>query len=464
VPFLFRAHIPARHGWRKRQRSAQHWQFQQFLRLDRSKDIVRAVVKAAPKHLPFPQPGRKTNLAHANGAPCAWQILDPEEVAMLTLHSRTVGCCALTIVAVLWLGGDADAQTAEPPAAATPPAQSAQVQETAYTAAFDGWRAANDPRTAIVVVGRGGAPVFARAYNTDADGPSFIGSMSKAVTAACVATLIRDGNLSFATPMREALAGFFSSHGRPLDPRFEDVTIEQLLTHRSGLHDNGPGDPWSGILRERIAQHLMDAGSPQPLLVAYLSRNMLAAAPGGPFAYSNFGYLVLTAVIEERSGQPFEDYCRDKVFTPLGLTNARLNPEWRIFGGAAGWYMTGADYLRFFEIFDPAHPFLGDAVKSWIDAVRGRWGRTPNEWWYSLGVRTSAREGRWAVRHSGLLQSVGHDGQGRPVTAVINSLASRTPSGTGIFIAIRPQPGARGMDGKISDLHKEIARIAAAQQ
>jgi CubicO group peptidase (beta-lactamase class C family) len=168
-------------------------------------------------------------------------------------------------------------------------------------------------------------------------------------------------------------------------------------------------------------------------------------------------------VIEERSGQPFEDYCRDKVFSPLGLASAQLNPEWRIFGGAAGWFMTGRDYLRFYEIFDPAHPFLGDAVKSWIDAAHGRWGQTTAEW-YSLGVRTSAREGRWSVHHSGALSSAGRDGQGRPVAAFINSIASRTPSGAGIFIAVRPRPGNRGMDDQVFDLHKAIARITAAQR
>jgi CubicO group peptidase (beta-lactamase class C family) len=168
-------------------------------------------------------------------------------------------------------------------------------------------------------------------------------------------------------------------------------------------------------------------------------------------------------VIEERSGRPFEDYCRDKVFSPLGLASAQLNPDWRIFGGAAGWYMTGADYLRFYEIFDPAHPFLGDVVKAWIDAARPRGGRTETEW-YSLGVFTSARDGRWSVRHGGLLQSAGRDGQGRPTAAFINSRASRTPSGTGIFIAVRPRPGTPGMDAKVFDLHREIARIATAQR
>jgi CubicO group peptidase (beta-lactamase class C family) len=383
---------------------------------------------------------------------------------MLTLRSHTACHFAITIAAALWLGGDANAQAAKPATTIAPAAPSAApAQEAAYAAAFDAWLGANDPLTAILVVGRGGKTVFSRAHNTDVSEPSLIGSMSKAITAACVATLIRDGKLSFTTPMREALADFFRSHGRPLDPRFEDVTIEELLTHRSGLHDNRAGDPWSAILRERIAQHLMDAGSPQPLLVSYLSKNMLAGSPGGPFAYSNFGYLVLTAVIEERSSRPFEDYCRDKVFSPLGLASAQLHPEWRIFGGAVGWYITGADYLRFYEIFDPAHPFLGDVVKSWINALHGRWGQTTIEW-YSLGVRTSAHGGRWSVRHGGTLASVGRDGQGRPIAAVINSVASRTSTGTGIFIAVRPRPGAANTDARVFDLHKEIARIAAAER
>ncbi len=189
---------------------------------------------------------------------------------------------------------------------------------------------------------------------------------------------------------------------------------------------------------------------------------MLVGAPGGAYAYSNTGYLALTAVIEERSGRPFEDHCRDKVFSPLGLASAQLNPDWRMLGGYGGWYITGADYLQFYEIFDPAHPFLGKAAKIWIDAVRGRWGKMETEW-YSLGVRTSAREGRWSVHHTGTLASAGRDGQGRPIAAVINSLASRTPSGTGIFIAVRPRPGATDMRSRVLDLHKEIAKIATAR-
>jgi CubicO group peptidase (beta-lactamase class C family) len=370
---------------------------------------------------------------------------------------------ALALALMIGLLGLAAAQPSRhAPSAAVP----GQTLEATYAAAFDAWRAASDPLTAILVVAHRGKPIFARAHNADAEGPSFIGSMSKAITGACVATLIRDGKLSFTTPMREVLAEFFHRHGRPLDPRFEDVTVEQLLTHRSGLHDNKSDDPFMVVRKERIAEHLADVASPQPSLASYLSRYMLVSAPGSKYAYSNSGYLALTAIIEDRGGRPFEDHCSDKVFVPLGLTSARLNPDWRTLGGYGGWYITGADYLKFYEIFDPAHPFLGKVVKSWIDSVHGRWGGGNEADWYSLGVRTSAREGRWSVEHTGTLRSSGRNAEGRPIDAIINSIASRTPSGTGIFIAVRPRPGLATNDtrSKVFELRKEIARIAAAQR
>jgi CubicO group peptidase (beta-lactamase class C family) len=333
-----------------------------------------------------------------------------------------------------------------------------------YTTVFDAWRAANDPQSTILVVRRGGKTVASRGYNADPAGPTLIDSMSKAITAACTATLIRDGKLSFMTPMRVALSDFFRQYGRPVDRRFEDVTVEQLLTHRSGLHDNRAGDPLIAIRRERIAQHLADVASPQPVLTAYVTQNSLVSVPGRTFGYSNTGYLALSAVIEERAGRPFEDYCRDAVLLPLGATSGQLNPDWRMLSGSGGWYITGADYLAFFEIFNPAHPFLGQAVKDWIDAVRSRWGADNDGQWYSLGVRTSAREGRWAVRHAGTLGWHARNGQGQSIAAVINSLASRDSSGTGIFVVATPRTGDAGIRSKVLDLHREIARSAAAQR
>ena len=75
-----------------------------------------------------------------------------------------------------------------------------------------------------------------------------IASLSKPITGACVATLIRDGKVSFTTRLREGLSRFFHRYGTPADRRLEGVTVEQLLVHRSGLVGNGDDAPIYGVM------------------------------------------------------------------------------------------------------------------------------------------------------------------------------------------------------------------------
>ena len=165
----------------------------------------------------------------------------------------------------------------------------------AYGQAFDAWVAKRRPTTAIVAVRWHGETVFLKGHGVDPRAPTLIGSMSKPITAVCVARLIDDGKLAFTTPLREALSGFFRRHGPPADRRLESVTIEQLLTHRSGLAGNDEGDPMQDIWRRRAAQGFAHVASPEPLLVEHF-RHPLVYAPGSSAAYTNTGFVVLTAV------------------------------------------------------------------------------------------------------------------------------------------------------------------------
>ncbi len=329
-------------------------------------------------------------------------------------------------------------------------------QADAYASMFDAWAASNRPDTAILVVRKAGRTVSARGYQVGADSPSLIGSMSKAITGACIATLVRDGRLSFTTPMREALAEYFHRHGRPADPRFEDVTVEQLLVHRAGLLGNPDGDPIHAIWRDLANKGLAHVAAPQGLLAEHFKRR-LAREPGGKASYSNTGYITLTAIIEERSGKPYETYCREAVLAKLGIKSARLHPDWRTFSGTGGWFITGADYLAFLDIFDPHHPFLGDAAKTWIDRAQTRWDPRNKGAWYSLGVRTHARAGRWHVGHGGGLNSFGKDAAGRRTAAVIESYGYRMADGTAAFLAMTP--AAEGGSPAFAQLGKEVERL-----
>ena len=139
---------------------------------------------------------------------------------------------ALGMAAALCASGPALSQ----PAPVPPPPTAA------FQSAFDDWVQKYKPQTAIAMVQIAGRPVFSRGFNANPDAPTLIGSMSKAVTGACIATLIGEGKLSFTTPMKDAMPGYFRNFGPPADTRLMDVTVEQLLAHRSGLPGNSDGD------------------------------------------------------------------------------------------------------------------------------------------------------------------------------------------------------------------------------
>src|SRR5205814_5588265 len=143
------------------------------------------------------------------------------------------------------------------------------------------------------------------------DRPVLLASLSKAITGACIATLVNSGKLTFDTPLSRALASYFQRNGRPADPRLERATIAHLLTHRSGLPGRDDGnDAATGTI---LKAYLVDHSPREPLPASYLSAVLatrLARDPGKDFSYSNAGYMVLGAVIEQATRQPYEEYCR----------------------------------------------------------------------------------------------------------------------------------------------------------
>jgi CubicO group peptidase (beta-lactamase class C family) len=346
------------------------------------------------------------------------------------------------VAALLWIAlASAEAQTLAPaPASRAPAAAAAPLVlpdgPDAYRIAADEWLKRHKPASFVLAVKRGGRIVHQQAQGASADQPTLIASLSKMITGLCVATLVRDGKLDFATPMRSALTGFFARHGQPKDSRFLNVTVEELLIHRSGLMGNPDGDVVHRIIA-RVAREGRGATASIPSILAEHLTHPMKRAPGADFAYSNAGYVALGVVIEEASGRPYEDYCRDAVMTPLGVASARLHPDWRILSSMGGWIIAPADYLALGDVFAPGHPFLGAKVRAWIDAMKTT-GTSPSGDWYSLGTITHGGNGRWSVMHGGQLNSRGVDARKKPVAATVRATFARAPDGTAMFAAFTP--------------------------
>jgi CubicO group peptidase (beta-lactamase class C family) len=139
-----------------------------------------------------------------------------------------------------------------------------------------------------------------------------LGSMTKAMTATMLSTLVQEGKLSWDMTMVQA----FPSLASVMDLRYRDVTLEQLLTHTSGLPRYTTDPEWASIPPF--------TGTPAQQRQAF-ARMLLTKPPIGPagiYRYSNAGYAVAAAIAERVTGTTWEQLMQQRVFGPLKIRAA----------------------------------------------------------------------------------------------------------------------------------------------
>lgn len=174
---------------------------------------------------------------------------------------------------------------------------------------FAALRAEGFSGVAIVEIGgrivfRGAAgladPATGRAFTPDT--PVLINSLAKLLTAAAILKLQDRGLLSLDDPVSR----FFPDLPRPLAL----ATLRQLLTHSAGLGDVAAGSSANPDLE----------AVDRPTFLQRLTNTPLRFAPGAGYQYSNAGYSLLAAVIEQVSGRPYNDFIRAEIVAPAGVT------------------------------------------------------------------------------------------------------------------------------------------------
>jgi CubicO group peptidase (beta-lactamase class C family) len=151
-------------------------------------------------------------------------------------------------------------------------------------------------------------------------------SVSKTITSAAVMTLVDEGKLGLDDRVAPFIAHLTPAPGATVDPRWEQITIRQLLNHTGGWDRTKPNGGFDPIDRPAIAAATVNAPAPASAetTIRYMKGMPLDFNPGEKFAYSNFGYLVLGRVIERVSGMPYEAYVRAHVLQPVGANRTRL--------------------------------------------------------------------------------------------------------------------------------------------
>lgn len=140
-----------------------------------------------------------------------------------------------------------------------------------------------------------------------------IASGSKALTALMIVRLVEQGVLRYDTTARELL-------GTDLPLIADDVTVEHLLAHRSGIGD---------YLDEDEIEDMAEVVPPVPVdrldvtdaFLPWLDGHPTAFPAGERFAYCNGGYVVLALLAERATGRTFHDVVDELVIAPAGLRN-----------------------------------------------------------------------------------------------------------------------------------------------
>jgi CubicO group peptidase (beta-lactamase class C family) len=177
----------------------------------------------------------------------------------------------------------------------------------------------------VVSVDRGGEVELTKAYGyahrahkvpNTIDTRLAIASGSKGLTALTVVSLIEEDSLRLSTTVRSVLGG-------DLPLIADDVTIEHLLAHRSGIGDYLDEEAGYDITDYVLTVPVHELATTEQYL-RVLDGHPTKFAPGERFSYCNGGYVVLALIAERVGGAGFHDLVRQRVCQPAGMRDTEF--------------------------------------------------------------------------------------------------------------------------------------------
>jgi len=217
---------------------------------------------------------------------------------------------------------------------------------------------ANQPG-GVVMVAIKGKPLFRRAYGLAdlelkipmrPDSVLRIGSITKQFTAVAILKLVEQGKLTLVDDVR--------TYVPRLLPDGEKITIEQVLTHTSGLPNLVDLKDFEKLARQDYkVEELLALTKDQP--------NHFP--PGQGFKYSDTGYILLGAVIERATGLSYGEYLETQIFRPLGMSDTYYGDDRRVIPRhARGYSFEGGKVINAGHI-SMSVPHAAGALVSTVD-------------------------------------------------------------------------------------------------
>jgi CubicO group peptidase (beta-lactamase class C family) len=171
----------------------------------------------------------------------------------------------------------------------------------------------------VILVADKGKPIYHKAFgfanvetkqSLDTASIFELASVSKQFTAMLIAILNEEGKLNYDDRVEKYLPGL----------PYKGITIRHLLTHTSGLPD------YQNLMDEKWDKSKV-ATNEDVLLHLKKFHPVSLFKPGEKYEYSNTGYVLLGSIVEKASGKDFVALCRDRIFTPLGMTSTNIRTK-----------------------------------------------------------------------------------------------------------------------------------------
>jgi CubicO group peptidase (beta-lactamase class C family) len=178
-----------------------------------------------------------------------------------------------------------------------------------------------------------------------------IGSMTKPFTALLVMQQLERGKLK----LDDTISDHLSYYRRDTGSR---VTISQLLNHRSGVPNLTPN----------FEEHERDTYTGRQFIELFCSGD-LEFAPGEKFSYSNAGYDILGAILEEATGESYRDLLRANIFDVVGMADSDYTSDFSIVKRAADGYRRKDGERGEFTaaaLLDPSVPLAAAGIRSTV--------------------------------------------------------------------------------------------------
>jgi len=221
-----------------------------------------------------------------------------------------------------------------------------------------------DAPGAAVVVSRDGEVIYENAFGLadvelevplQPDHVFRLASVTKQYAAAALLKLVEEGRIELQDPLSKFLPDF------PV----RKVTIAQLLNHTSGIksYTGIEGYMTSGRVRTDLTTEE---------LVTVFADEPVDFAPGESWAYNNSGYVLIGAVIETVTEQPWNDYLRDTLLVPNGIVKTDAYPDFAIVPGRVEGYDGAAEAPQRAPFLSMTQPHAAGALMATAGDV-DRW-------------------------------------------------------------------------------------------